>query len=167
MALSELLSKADTPKSVNELITTILEGGRSINFHNVSINALDHSLLNSSTTRRKLSSKAPTGGKNRIALISEAVAHSNSLLQLSLLNNDLGDENGEILFQSFLQNESLTSISVVMNNIGMKAAMVIAKALKRSKTLTVLNLSFNKLGKRGCEAIAQSLGKNNSLLKLG
>ena len=63
-------------------------------------------------------------------------------------------------------NDSLTELTLCANNIGNAGAAAIADALYVNGSLTSLNLMLNYIGEEGGVAIAEALKVNGSLTKL-
>jgi Ran GTPase-activating protein (RanGAP) involved in mRNA processing and transport len=90
----------------------------------------------------------------------------NSLTQLNLQQNNIGEEGAHRIVGALEKNTSLKELNLQQNKIGRFGAYYIAKALEENTSLTQLNLQQNNIGDDDALHIAFTLEKNTSLTKL-
>jgi hypothetical protein len=89
-----------------------------------------------------------------------------TIISLTLLNNDMSAKRARELANSLKVNKTLTSLSLAGNRIKDEGAIEFANLLEKNNTLTSLNLSGNQIGDKGATALAESLRTNKTLASL-
>jgi Ran GTPase-activating protein (RanGAP) involved in mRNA processing and transport len=102
-------------------------------------------------------------------------------IELSLINNGIGDEGATALAHALKRNSALQQLSygshhwsegcqqvlVIHNNtIGVEGSTAIAEALKHNSSLQQLNLENNTIGEEGVSPLAEALKQNSTLQEL-
>ena len=90
----------------------------------------------------------------------------NSLIELNLRANQIGDAGAQALATALEQNTSLTELNLFDNQIGAAGAQALAKALQTNSSLRVLDLSRNQIGNEGAQALVTALQTKSSLSTL-
>ena len=71
---------------------------------------------------------------------------ANTLKELNLVVEFIGDEGAQSLSESLKFNSTLTSLTLAWNNIGSSGAQSLSESLKFNSTLTTLHLLDNNIG---------------------
>uniref|UniRef100_A0A7S3BLJ3 Uncharacterized protein n=1 Tax=Haptolina ericina TaxID=156174 RepID=A0A7S3BLJ3_9EUKA len=103
-------------------------------------------------------------------LISKLIAHNNSLIELNLSNNVLGQRrNIAVLALCDTLRESpcsLQRLNLAKNYISVEGVMALGDALAHNSTLTVLNLSGNEIDGASAVSLCESAHLNPTLTNL-
>lgn len=102
-------------------------------------------------------------GVDEAEIIGEAVAANESLENLMLSRNELGDDGAVVLMQALKNNKNLTNIYLRNNNINDDGAIAIAEAVQTNKNLQSINLANNHISDIGAASIADALKINKKL----
>ena len=76
--------------------------------------------------------------------LSKALEKNTSLISISLISNNIGDNGVKELAEALKKNKSLTSIKIVNNNITDDGVKALAEALKENKSLIHMPLEPNE-----------------------
>lgn len=98
--------------------------------------------------------------------IARALCCNNTLKELNLGYNLMGDEGGMAMGEALKVNRSITHIHLTLNNFGTSSAQALGAALSVNDTLLMLDLSCNTMGSRGAQMIFEGLCQNRFLTKL-
>lgn len=109
-------------------------------------------------------------GKNGAEALAKCLEGNNSLQELSLSQNELGNE-GAIAISGLLQSANGKSSNIVIldlsnNKIGVEGTKSIAKMLETNNVLEVIDLSCNSMGDYGAIAVAKLLENNKTIHSL-
>jgi len=86
--------------------------------------------------------------------------NNQTLVELKLPNNSLGNPGTSTIFATLNFNRSLRTLGLYGNGIGAKGALAIAEVLKARQTrLETLHLGNNNIGPKGAEHLAGALGQ--------
>ena len=95
--------------------------------------------------------------------LSEAIKDCNTITNLILVDNKLGDSGVEVLSEALKYSTSINSIVIQYNEIGTKGAKYISEALKINKSITLLNLDNNQILDAGADYLYAALSVNKSI----
>lgn len=100
--------------------------------------------------------------------IANALRINNVLTDLSLWDNNIGDEGITAISQALKDNKktNLATLNVAYNNISFDGTAALASTLIDSVVLTTLNLSNNRIDEEGGNLIANALKGNKVLTSL-
>ena len=79
------------------------------------------------------------------------------LNNLSLFNNNIGDDGAKAIAEALKVNPVLNNLDLRRNSIGVDGAKAIAEALKVNPVLTKLDLEYNNLGEAGKKAVRDAV----------
>jgi len=82
----------------------------------------------------------------------------NTMNELHLNGNNIGDEGAKMISDALKRNTALTLLDLSDNNIGDEGARMISDALKCNTTLTELNLQCNNIGDAAKEQLRRAWG---------
>ena len=129
--------------------------------------SLTHALSESSTiTTLNFSSCDIVDG---IILFDNLFASSRIINNISLANNNLGDEGADLIFTALSRNtrSALEDLNLSDNNLTDDSITnSINPYLNRQNPITSLDLSFNEIDNGGLESMAASISGNNTINKL-
>lgn len=89
-----------------------------------------------------------------------------SLTQLHLFDNCIGDDGAIALAKALETNSSITTVSLGSNTIGDVGATALADALRTNISIIELHLYKNNIGDVGAKALAEALTLNSSIAEL-
>eukprot|EP01006_Ploeotia_vitrea_P025629 TRINITY_DN58534_c0_g1_i1.p1 TRINITY_DN58534_c0_g1~~TRINITY_DN58534_c0_g1_i1.p1 ORF type:complete len:330 (-),score=148.08 TRINITY_DN58534_c0_g1_i1:80-1069(-) len=98
--------------------------------------------------------------------LAEVVRSTQTLVEVDLSRNKIGNEGASALAKALAENESVRTLDLGTNKIGDVGATAIAHALAKNETLWRLHLQRNAVQSFGAEALARALKKNASLVAL-
>lgn len=101
----------------------------------------------------------------RVHTLTNIIISSNSLIHLSLVMSNIGDEAGIILASILAEISSLRHLSLFDNNLSNDTAIAIAFYLEHSQ-LSTLSLGHNNIGDIGLIALGNALKNNYALFHL-
>lgn len=101
-----------------------------------------------------------------VMALSQFLAQTTTLMELSLTQNLLDDELAFVLVDGLKQNTSLTQLDLSHNNIGDDGVKRLCKLLGEDSVLTHVNLTGNEINDDGAKYIGRALKANESLLSL-
>ena len=101
-----------------------------------------------------------------IASLSEALKVNTTLMQLKLINNDIGLSGAVSLAEAIKVNTTLAQLKLFDNHIGDAGAAFLAEAMKVNTTLTQLKLLHNNIGDAGAASLAEAMKVNTTLTQL-
>ena len=107
--------------------------------------------------------KVLDGKEALVNAIFKGLENNNTVEELDLNSNNIGNEGALILANTLSQNKKITTLNLIFNEIGDEGAIALANALKTNTTLKVLYLSQNKIGNEGLNALIQLLENNKTL----
>ncbi|KAJ3446861.1 fbox-lrr protein [Anaeramoeba flamelloides] len=105
---------------------------------------------------------------------SKSLKVNQTLINLDLSHNQIGDEGIEELSEALKVNQTLTNLDLSKTGIRAKGVLYLSQALKINRTLTVLDLSCNRMyyyentedQETNIQEFIQSLKINKSIIKL-
>ena len=98
------------------------------------------------------------------SIVSHALTHNTSLVEMSLGNNRIGDEGARHLASALVHNATLEMLDLENNGIGPAGTVAIANALERdNNSLQWLVLSENPIGDEGAQALLRCIANTTSL----
>eukprot|EP01133_Synstelium_polycarpum_P013408 gene13408-15792_t len=169
-----LLDISSNPMSTESVIaiTDTLKTNRTLTLLDMSFNAIGVNggliaeMLRYNTTLRSLFLIGNELDDDSVTEIAETLRTKNSsLVDISLSENDFGDDVGAELGCIFTQNKTLLGLDLSFNQLGDGTALALAESLAGNNTLTSLNLSDCSLAESGCE-LFQALHANTTLSQL-
>ena len=89
---------------------------------------------------------------------------SQSLTELGLHQNDIGEQGATALADALLCNSTLTEVSLYCNQKGQFWGVQLARALSGNKKIATLDIGGNQIGDAGVAALATVLGGDNTSL---
>lgn len=96
----------------------------------------------------------------------EALEKNETLVELDLSRNLLGDVNIAVLSRAMTKNKSIVSLSLAMNGLDQFGCRAVANLIRKTTTLQTLNLRSNCLDGSGFTRIAQALESNTSIKRI-
>jgi Ran GTPase-activating protein (RanGAP) involved in mRNA processing and transport len=90
---------------------------------------------------------------------------NNTLEELYLCENQLGNEGIEAIADGLVANQTLKKLDLRSNGIEVEGALAISSVLKKSTSLTTLSLGMNQVGDLGAAALAQGLLHGDCVLR--
>ncbi|WP_375331722.1 hypothetical protein [Candidatus Tisiphia endosymbiont of Temnostethus pusillus] len=91
---------------------------------------------------------------------------NNSITNLNLSSNQIGDAGAKSLAECLKDNKSITTLKLNNNQIGDAGAKSLAECLKDNKSITTLKLNNNQIGDAGAKSLAECLKDNKSITNL-
>ncbi len=117
-------------------------------------------------TLRRLSLNNAKLGVYGVSLIAQMLAGNGMLEVLELAGNDTKPFGAKAIMGGLVTNNALIELNMMNTNIGDEDSESIGIALTSNKTLAMLNVSHNKMTVDGLANIAKALEKNEFLLSL-
>ncbi|CAC5423312.1 unnamed protein product [Mytilus coruscus] len=100
-----------------------------------------------------------------IRTLAEFLSKSNTLRKLDISDNHFDDNDAPYVAMIIEHNESISNLNLSKNKLG-DSGILIGNALKENEMITTLDLSWNHLRGNGAIGIARGLEKNTKLLNL-
>src|SRR5687768_15581488 len=97
--------------------------------------------------------RLPLLTEQQVLLLAEVLKSNNTLTQLYLSTNQIGDIGGAAIGKALKVNHTLTKLYLGYNKIGDTGGAAIGEALKVNHILTLLDLGENQIGDTGGAAI--------------
>ena len=106
-------------------------------------------------------------GDDGVKHLMSGLTKNTALQMLDLRSNDIGEEGARAISEAINQIQSLSNLSLAMNEIGDDGISFLSQSLMNANTLLQeLNLSETGSGEKGAEALANMLLTNTSLIDL-
>ena len=121
-------------------------------------------LLNALQTAAALSPRRHINPQCRY--IAEALGYNDSLAQLNLRYNRIGDDGARYLAQALLKNKGLKMLYLSCNNITAEGVYLLAQSLQHNTVLEHLDLYGNDIDSSGVQSLAAALESNMTLKQL-
>eukprot|EP00051_Salpingoeca_urceolata_P010535 m.128974 g.128974 ORF g.128974 m.128974 type:complete len:885 (-) comp16750_c0_seq8:1316-3970(-) len=102
-------------------------------------------------------------GDKEAAALAEAVAENTSLEQLNLSRNQLGETAGANFGRALQANSSLQELDLSWNNIRLRGATLLASGIGAHAKLRVVHLQWNGFADDGAKAVAAALKATSSI----
>ena len=136
-----------------------------LHLHPLATDALS-TLLEHSQSIRRCDLTATYIGDQGVGQGCKAVALSNTLEELHLAENEMGEESAQHIRELLKVNTSLTTLNLQENEIGDEGTVHVAAGLLENRTLRELNLIGCGIREKGAAAISSILETNSTMTHL-
>lgn len=106
------------------------------------------------------------GDAGASVLAAAALRANDTVEDLTLVGNDIGNKGISRLAEGLVGNKSIRCMNLFWNNVGPAGASVLAAALRTNDTVEDLRLVGNDIGDEGVSRLAEGLVGNQSILRM-